>query len=629
MICKQVHLKVLMLDAASGFYRLKRYPVGDFFGPVDLGIHMSFKHNSLTIGGGLLAGSIFPGSNRMIFCGKSPCWHGFYVSSMGGAALVFDNLGINMLVILGKAARPSLLYLNRNHGEEIEVELVPVSSGAIWEKGRGGVYAVMEDAMTRFSGRYETDPRVLATGPASQHTDFGAIASAPIRKGRLTPVDTWAGRGGFGSKLFQEHGIVGIIYGGTYADEDFCERKVADQWFEDRYNQRMAAKDIEATTKYRYDPGFKTGGTFGVNYAAMSGNILAFNYRTLYWTENRRRELHERFILNHYLKQFNEETIHKKKQRTCGEPCAAVCKKMNGIYKKDYEPYQAMGPLCGIFDQRAAEKLVGHADTLGFDAIGAGGVLAWLMDCLDEKLIAPRQIGVTAMPKWNFQDFEVVEDSMHNAELGMQMLDQMIRPEGKIPLEKGARKLARGLAREKGKPVMDRFVHTAFARQGWMVPNQYWTPGVLAPMAIMGKYYMHYGSNFMAPRALGKENARRMLKELMLDNLGLCRFHRAWAEDLMPDVIEKIYGLKDRFLESIRLTASRITSRNASVFWESERNVDLVYIFLKNKKAVDRLQDPELDRWLELFDRDKHQAAYEFWYEMHKGTHETLREFPV
>jgi len=27
-------LKVLMLDAATGFYRMQRYRVGDFFGPV-------------------------------------------------------------------------------------------------------------------------------------------------------------------------------------------------------------------------------------------------------------------------------------------------------------------------------------------------------------------------------------------------------------------------------------------------------------------------------------------------------------------------------------------------------------------------------------------------------------------
>jgi len=85
-------LKVLMIDVSNGFSRLNRYPVGDFFGPVDLGIHLSHKHNSLNIGAGLLAGSIFPGSNRLIFSGISPCWHGFYISSMGGAALVFDDL---------------------------------------------------------------------------------------------------------------------------------------------------------------------------------------------------------------------------------------------------------------------------------------------------------------------------------------------------------------------------------------------------------------------------------------------------------------------------------------------------------------------------------------------------------
>ena len=65
-------------------------------------------------------------------------------------------------------------------------------------------------------------------------------------------------------------------------------------------------------------------------------------------------------------------------------------------------------------------------------------------------------------------------------------------------------KFARRLAREKGKEVRDRFVYLAFARQGWMVPNQYWTPGAVSPMPIMGKYYMHYGSDFLPPRVLGE-----------------------------------------------------------------------------------------------------------------------------
>lgn len=619
--------KVLMIDASNSYYKLNRYGVGDFFGPVDLGIHLAHKYNSLNVGVGLLAGSIFPGSNRLIFTGVSPSWHGFYISSMGGAGLVFDNLGINMFSIVGKSYTPSILYLNRNHGEDIELELLPVRRREVWNTGRGGVYAVMEKAMEHFGRRYENDPRVLAAGPASMFTDFGGIASAPIRNGELTYVDTWAGRGGFGSKMLQEHGIVGIIYGGTHVDEDFRDRNVADQWFQDKYNKKLAAKDIEATTKYRFDPNFDTGGTLGVNYATINERIIAFNYKSIYMPKDERLKIHNDFILNHYLKQFNEETIKPKQQKNCGEPCAAVCKKMNGKFKKDYEPYQTMGPLCGIFDQRAAELLNHHADTLGFDAISVGGVLAWLMECLHEGLLKPEDMGVKDVPVFSLEKFNVVEDSMHNAKLGIALLDQMTIEGGAIDLSHGARKFGRRLARKKGVAILDRFVYIAFAREGWVVPNQYWTSGAMSPMAIMGKYYMNYGKEFIPPRELGRENGRRMVKELMMDNTGVCRFHRAWAEDIMPDIIGSLYGLKDQFLKSLLLTASRINSRNASIFWESERSIDFVHTFLMKKRDEDGVQDVDLEHWLQRFEDNKKSAALDFWYEIHKGIHETLSEF--
>ncbi len=621
------YLRVLMIDASNGYYRINKYPVGSFFGPVDLGIHLAHKHNSLNIGAGLLAGSIFPGSNRLLFSGISPSWHGFFISSMGGAALVFDNLGINLFSIIGKAETPSILYLNRHHGEEVEVELHPVDPYSLWKEGRGGVYGVMQHALDQYASHYEKDPRVLAVGPAAMYTDNGAIASAPVKKGTLTAVDCWAGRGGFGTKLLQQHGIVGVIYGGTWVDEDFRDRKVADEWFHDRYEKKMAAKDLEATTKYRYDPAFNTGGTFGVNFATMNERIIAFNYRTIFMTKEERLDLHQRFIIDHYLKQFNEETIETKQQKNCGEPCVAVCKKMHGHFKKDYEPYQTMGPLCGVFDQRAAELLNGKADGYGFDAISVGGVLAWLMECMADGLINPEELGVEDVPKFSPKGFDVVKDSMHNARIGAALLDEMVKPEGLVNIKPGARKLARRLAREKGIGVMDRFVHIGFARQGWMVPNQYWTPGVLSPMAIMGKYYMVYGKEFIPPRELGRQNAERMVMELMMDNLGFCRFHRAWAEEIMPDVMDKLFGMKDQFLQNLRLTATRINSRNASIFWESERNVDFLFQFLRKKAEEDKVNDEELDRWIQAFEKDKFEAGLQFWYEIHKGIHESLREF--
>ncbi|MCL4203039.1 MAG: hypothetical protein KJ000_11100 [Pirellulaceae bacterium] len=620
-------LRVLTVDASSAFYRIDYYAAGEpFFGPVDLGLHLAGRHNALNIGGGLLAGSILPGSNRLVISGFSPCWGGFYVSTMGGAALVFDNLGVNLLSIVGRAASPSLLYLNRNGGEQVEVEVIPVDPRRIWDEAPGGVYSMMAHALDCFGGRYESDPRVLAVGPAAAATDFGAIASAPVSQGRLTHVDTWAGRGGFGSKLLQQHNLAAVMFGGTFVDDDFRDRKVADEWFADKYNKRLKTVDFEATTKYRFDPRFQTGGTFGVNYATIGGRLLYFNYRSIYDSEEQRLAVHDRLIVNHYLRQFNEETIETKQQANCGEPCAAVCKKLRDEYKKDYEPYQTMGPLSGVFDQRAAERLNRKSDTYGFDAISSGGVIAWLMDCLDTGLLTPEELAVRDRPMFQAEGFDAVADSEHNAAIGDQLLDAIIHRRGILDLRDGARRLARRLARDRGAEIMAPFVFTSFARRGWMVPNQYWTPGVLAPMAIMGKYYQYYGNDFLPPRDLGRISVALMKNELMLDNAGFCRFHRGWAEEMLPPILNSLFGLGPQFVEQTAMTASRIHSRNSSLYWGSERCIDYVHTFLRRKRDVDGVQRSELDHWIAEFDRDKTDAAWTFWYEMHRGIQESLRE---
>lgn len=622
------YLKTLVVDASTGFYRINRYKVGEYFGPVDLGLHLSRQYDSINIGTGLLAGSIFPGSNRLIFTGFSPGWSGFYISTMGGAGLVFNNLGIDMLAITSKAPMPSVLYLNRIHGEEIQLSIQPVDIHNIWKSGRKGVYSLTDHVYDMFGREYDNDPRILVTGPASVSTGHGAVASMPINKGAVSFVDTWAGRGGFGSKLIQEHGIVAVIYGGTFIDDDFRDRNVADQWFVDKYNKKLAAKDLEATAKYRFEPNFNTGGTFGVNYATLAGRMISFNYRSIYMTEEERLFIHENFVKNHYLKQFNEETIEPKKQTTCGEPCVAVCKKMNNEFKKDYEPYQTMGPLSGIFDQRAAEMLNHHADMYGFDAIAAGGIVAWMMECLVDGLLKPSDLGISDnIPRWDIKTFDVVNDSMHNAKIGMEILDSIIEKKGVLNLVSGARKVSRKLAGEKNKEILNKLICIGFARNGWMIPNQYWTPGVLSPMAIMGKYFMFYGEDFVPPRKLGQKDAERFKKELILDNTGMCRFHRQWAEEMIPEVMESLFGMQDLFLKKISRAAARINSRNSSVFWESERNFDFIYTFLKRKKEVDKVDDPELDRWISEFEKNKHEAALSFWYEIHKGIQETLKDY--
>ena len=361
----------------------------------------------------------------------------------------------------------------------------------------------------------------------------------------------------------------------------------------------------------------------------MGGRIIAFNYRTIYMDESERLELHQRFIVDHYLRQFNEETIVPKQQHTCGEPCPAVCKKYRDEYKKDYEPYQTMGPLCGIFDQRAAERLNHHADAYGFDAISVGGVLAWLMECLDQRLArAGRTWASPSGPSSRPRRFAVETDSMHNADLGIDLLDAIIQRRGLLDLGEGARKFARRLARDKGKEVLDPFVYVAFARKGWMVPNQYWTPGVLSPMAIMGKYYMYYGNDFAPPRTLGPDQRRAVP--------GGADHGQPGRVPLPPPLgrgdAARDHGLAVRQEGGVSRSASR--SRPAGSTAATRRSsgnrngtADFVLTFLKRQRDVENNRHPELPEWLDDFRNNKHEAAYNFWYEIHKGVHESLREF--
>jgi glyceraldehyde-3-phosphate dehydrogenase (ferredoxin) len=52
-----------------------------------------------------------------------------------------------------------------------------------------------------------------------------------------------------------------------------------------------------------------------------------------------------------------------------------------------------------------------------------------------------------------------------------------------------------------------------------------------------------------------------------------------------------------------------------------------VHTFLKRRHDVEGGQEQELLRWIDYFEKDRREAAVAFWYEMHKGAHESLREF--
>jgi len=168
-------------------------------------------------------------------------------------------------------------------------------------------------------------------------------------------------------------------------------------------------------------------------------------------------------------------------------------------------------------------------------------------------------------------------------------------------------------------------VFLGHGEQGCMVPNQYWVPGMLSPMPMMGKYFVHYGVEFLAPEALGRKNVERMTYELFNENSGICRFHRKWSELITDDILQAHYGLSVDYKAHQFNLSREIYEREAPkiIFWESERVMDMVMGYLVQWEA-DGLRDPELMRWLARFREDKKAAALEYWQAIRAGIKEAF-----
>jgi len=596
--------KELIIQLNSGQWQVNDIDIEqEVIGPVDYG-WKRYKEDPdvFTFGEGLLASSSIPGSRRMVFCGFSPQWDSFYISSMGGAAYTFQHVGVNYVSLKGRCEKPSVLLLN-NDGNDISVRLEPFEDYRdVWsrytpqsdagEEDVIGIYALQHAIFDRWADEYNPRRvRAFVVGPAGEVTTEGTIASSTVKKGKFTAVVDWCGRGGLGSRLFQQHNIIGCLFGGDWVDPHKPKARDTDPYFNEHFGDKGVKVDKAATVKYYFDPKINTGGTLGVNLHNIGDMLMTFNYRSTSASNEERLRQHKDFIVDHYLKQYNEETIETKSFDHCGEPCATACKKLNGKYKKDYEPYHALGPQVGVFDQRAAEILNDHADAMGMDAIQVGGTLAWIMECVAHDLIPADEFGFPPKSEMKFQqftadtkEFDLVNDSMLNAQYAIKLINTIIFDERASVFHEGIRPAAYELnERYPETQPLERAVFLSHGDKGHMVPNQYWVPGMGSPMPLMGKYYVFYGGGFTTPNDLGRKNVERMVYELINDNCGICRFHRQWSEPLTSEIINDRFGLDIDFKAYHYKLAQEINEheQGKSVPWETNRMTELFFNYLE------------------------------------------------
>jgi glyceraldehyde-3-phosphate dehydrogenase (ferredoxin) len=644
-------LRFLHVDTASQRTRVHEEPLGgDTLGPLDYGVLLHLRRgawrsppldpaNVLVIGSGVFAGSPLYGSHRLVAVFRSPVSRGLHASALGGAAYVFARTGPHGVVVEGWSEEPLALVIDATSGKP-EAWLEELGWDRLWEIWRGGYRGhrgtrALALYLRRLGCSQAREPRSLVTGPAAARTLAGGIFSPRYRGDGLDPAafDS-AARGGGGSVMLRAHGLAGVIFcGGLDPSEEnprLRDRGLLDRVSRERLGRPFHQAVLEATTKYRYDPRLGTGGTFGVNYVHYRTLIPMLGYNTVYLSQAAREKLLS-LVLERLWRPVQEEAIEKRSWGTCGEPCPAACKKVYRGTKVDYEPSNALGPFIGVFDAEETRRLIDLADDLGIDAIEAGHLVAWLLDLLGRGMLHPGELGLEERPSLDplraMEDPEAVTRT--NAEAARRILEGLVEQRSwllTLVATRGLRAAAKALnASLAGRVAMhhtgfhDPAVYAAHGDRGYMTPNLYWSPGVVAPMPVLGRYWTVYSPGFDEPEAMAETAAHRAVNEYLVDNAGFCRFHRKWAEKLLEDLYREIWDVEAdlaahaaRMLLLIDEYQSRAGAEPRP--WESRKTVDMVASIAAETGAHE---------WAARLATDP-AAAEEWWTRFHRHSRRVL-----
>lgn len=563
------------------------------------------KANGLIISSGPFTGLGIPGAHRVIISGRSPLTKGFFFSTVGGVGEELYRTSLDSIKIVGKSKNPSVILIKYSFGKLIvKVKEIP-NLFEIYKED--GVFSLQEYLVKTYADFYKgLRYRSIVAGISGFNTTFGGMSSVMIKNNKLEyGSEGFAGRGGYGSVLAQSHNIAGVMVGGDYEKE--VNQKVKEVINRLTDNQFMKLV-IDKTKKYRGD------GTLLNNYENSKNDTLMFNWNNMFLSKEERISYYDKLIKNSYLKDYKAKKIISK---TCGEACPASCKKVQNIHVKDFEPYSSCGPNLGIFTQDDAERVVNYVDALGCDAISVGNLLSSVFESLSKGIISTKELNLenNDIPSFNIELFNI-SDSVRNADIAIKLLRNI--GEGKLPL------LSKGIRFFSEEKKISNGVYFNFGSKGVISPNEYLRPGFVSPLPIVGKFTTFYGTNFIEPIELGEKSATRLVKELYNEDIGFCRFHRGWAEKIIPAIINVLIGKEINYDEHIKQIINKIIKYNnlsdsLPKKW-NEKTKRLVYYHLLIND-----EDNEISKkWIKKFDNDFEKTIDEYWSELVNGINKVL-----
>ena len=350
--------KVLRVNLTTGQSQVeglnKQWAV-DYIGGKGLGVKYLYEElaqgidplspdNKLILMTGLFTGTIIPLSGKLAIITKSPATGTILDCSIGGHfAAELKYAGYDAVILEGKAAKPSYLYIENDN-----VEIRDASE--LWGQGAQDAELILRDKINE-------EAKVLVIGPAGEKlVAMSCITSEFYRQ---------AGRGGVGAVMGSKNlKAVAVKGSGSISVPNIKQ-------FVDTLNEVMRTDTLTDTNLWA-----NTDGTaLLVDLNQGTGILPTRNFQDGTFDDYQK-------INSDALKAVRSG---KKGCFSCALGCGNYSRSgRSTVEGPEYETLAIGGSNCGISDLRAIIEFNDLCDNLGMDTISVGNVIAFAME-LTEK----------------------------------------------------------------------------------------------------------------------------------------------------------------------------------------------------------------------------------------------------
>ncbi len=319
------------------------------------------EDNLLIFASGPCNGTLVPSSTRGSIGAKSPLTRILGSGNTGSSFSVYlKRAGFDMIVISGKAQKPSYLLL-KEHDAEV------ISCDDLW----GGTVSDVDYELKRRYGYRNVS--LACIGPAGEKTV--PISSIIFDRFRS------AGRGGMGAVMGSK-GLKAIVVKGSKGISVARPGSL----------RKEALQFIRSLERESYYERYSQQGTGAiVDLMNRTGRALVKNGTSGFFEDVEK--------LN--AERLREElAVRQKACFSCPMPCTQQYGVRSGKYTGTYgegssgaSVFMGFGPRCGLSDLKAIAKAHSLTNELGLDLISTNAVLAFGMECFERRLIDRNDTG--------------------------------------------------------------------------------------------------------------------------------------------------------------------------------------------------------------------------------------------